>query len=67
MIVDDRCGWAGARSQGVAIIGIAVVLVLAEERNLIPACGPLLIALREKGNFLSDGLVAAVMTEACEG
>ena len=67
VIVDDRCGRSEARSQGVAIIGIAVVLVLAEERNLIPACGPLLIALREKGNFLSDGVVAAVLTEACEG
>jgi predicted nucleic acid-binding protein len=42
-------------------------LVLAKERNLIPACGPLLLALREQGYFLSDALVAAVLAEAREG
>jgi len=67
VIVDDRCGRAEARSQGVAIIGTAAVLVLAKERNLIPACGPLLLALRDQGYFLSDGVVAAVLAEAREG
>ena len=36
VIVDDRCGRAEARSQGVAIIGTAAALVLAKEWNLIP-------------------------------
>ena len=67
VIVDDRCGRAEARSQGVAIIGTAAVLVLAKDRNLIPACGPLLLALREQGYFQSDGVVAAVLAEAREG
>ena len=58
VIVDDRCGRAEARSQRVAITGTAAVLVQAKERNLIPACGPLLLALREQGHFLSDGVVA---------
>lgn len=68
MIVDDRCGRVKARRQGgVAIIGTAAQLVLAKERNLIPACGPLLLALPEQGSFLSDGVVAAVLAEAREG
>ncbi|MFN7898672.1 MAG: DUF3368 domain-containing protein [Synechococcaceae cyanobacterium] len=32
LIVDDRCGRAEARSQGVAILGTAAVLVLAKEQ-----------------------------------
>ena len=64
VILDDRCGRAEARSQGLAIIGTAAVLVLAKERTLIPACAPLLIALREQGYFLSDGVVAAVLGQA---
>jgi len=59
VIVDDRGGRAEARSQGVAIIGTAAALVLAKERNLIPACGPLLLASREQGYLLSDGVVAS--------
>ena len=66
VILDDRCGRAEARSQGLAIIGTAAVLVLAKERTLIPACAPLLIALREQGYFLSDGVVAAVLGQAGE-
>ena len=66
VIVDDRGGRAEARSQGVAIIGTAAALVLAKERNLIPACGPLLLPLREQGYFLSDGVVALVLAEARE-
>ena len=61
------CTTREARSQGLAIISTAAVLVLAKERNLIPACGPLLLALREQGYFLSDALVAAVLAEAREG
>ena len=66
VILDDRCGRAEARSQGLAIIGTASVLVLAKERTLIPACAPLLIALREQDYFLSDGVVAAVLGQAGE-
>jgi hypothetical protein len=41
VILDDRCGRAEARRQGLPIIGTAAVLVLAKGRNLIPTCGPL--------------------------
>ena len=66
VILDDCCGRAEARSQGLAIIGMASVLVLARERNLIPVCALLLVALREQGYFLSDGVVAAVLAQAGE-
>jgi predicted nucleic acid-binding protein len=66
VIMDDRCGRAEARSQGLPILGTAAVLVLAKERNLIPACGPLLVAMRDEGYFLSDALVAAVLHQAGE-
>ena len=66
LIVDDRCGRAEARSQGLAILGTAVVLVLAKEQTLIPASAPLLAALRDQGYFLSDALVAAVLDQAGE-
>jgi len=66
LIVDDRCGRAEARQQGVAIMGTAAVIVLAKERGLVAACSPLLTALREQGYYLSDALVAAVRKQAQE-
>lgn len=66
LVVDDRCGRAEARQQGVAIMGTAAVLVLAKERGLVAACSPLLTALREQGYYLSDALVAAVCKQAQE-
>lgn len=66
MILDDRCGRAEARSQGLAIIGTAAVLMLAKERTLIPACASLLFALREQGYFPSDVVVAAMLGQAGE-
>lgn len=66
VIMDDRCGRAEARSRGLSILGTAAVLVLAKEQRLIPACAPLLVALREEGYYLSDGLVAAVLAEVGE-
>ncbi len=66
VIVDDRCGRAEARIRGLSILGTAAVMVLAKEQRLIPACAPLLVALREEGYYLSDGLVAAVLAEVGE-
>lgn len=66
LIVDDRCARAEARSQGLAILGTAAVLVLAKEQTFIPASAPLLIALRDQGYFLSDALVAAVLEQSGE-
>lgn len=67
LIVDDRCGRAEARGLGLPILGTAAVLVLARQQQLIPACAPLLVSLRDQGYYLSDGLVAAVLAEVGEG
>jgi predicted nucleic acid-binding protein len=67
LIVDDRCGRAEARGRGLPILGTAAVLVLAKRQQLIPACAPLLVSLREEGYYLSDGLVATVLAEVGEG
>lgn len=66
LVVDDRCGRAEARNQGLAIIGTAAVLVLAKERGLVKVCSPLLFALRDQGYYLSDALVAAILKQAQE-
>ena len=66
LLIDDRCGRAEARRQGLSIIGTAAVLVLAKGRGLVPACAPLLNALRSEGYYLSDSIVAAVLDQAGE-
>ena len=66
LVVDDRCGRAEARNQGLAIIGTAAVLLLAKERGLLKVCSPLLVALRDQGYYLSDALVVAVLKQAQE-
>lgn len=59
LLIDDRCGRAEARRHDLAVIGTAAVLVLAREQDLVPACGPLLQALRLQGYYLSDQLIQA--------
>ena len=66
LLVDARCGRAEARRHGLSIIGTAAVLVLAKERALLPACAPLLQALRKQGYYLSDALVTAILNQAQE-
>jgi len=41
-------------------------IVESKQQQLIPACAPLMAALREEGCYLSDGLVAAVLAEVAE-
>jgi len=66
LLIDDRCGRAEARRQGLFLIGTAGVLVLAKERGLVSRCRPLLLALRDEGYYLSDSLIAAVLQQCDE-
>lgn len=66
VVIDDRCGRAEARRQGLAHIGTAAVLVLAKEHGLIPSCAPMLQNLRQQGYYLSDQVIAAVLNQAGE-
>ena len=66
LLIDDRCGRAEARRQGLFLIGTAAVLVLAKERGLVNSCKPLLLALRDQGYYLSDSLIAAMLKQVGE-
>jgi len=66
LLIDDRCGRAEARRQGLFLMGTAAVLVLAKERGLVKSCKPLLLALRDQGYYLSDSLIAAVLKQVGE-
>ena len=66
LLIDDRCGRAEARRQGLFLIGTAAVLALAKERGLVTSCQPLLWALRDQGYYLSDSLIAAVLKQVGE-
>ena len=66
LLIDDRCGRAEARRQGLFLIGTAAVLALAKERGLVKSCKPLLLALRDQGYNLSDSLIAAVLKQVGE-
>ena len=66
LLIDDRCGRAEAKLQGIPLIGTAAVLVLAKELGHIQACRPLLDALVEEGYYLSEALFQAVLQQAGE-
>ena len=66
LLIDDRCGRAEARRQGLNMLGTAAVLVLAKEHGLVTSCAPLIEQLRANGYYLSDNLVAAVLEQAGE-
>ena len=66
LLIDDRCGRAEARRQGLFLIVTAAVLVLAQERGLVKSCKPLLLALRDQGYYLSYSLIAAVLKQVGE-
>ena len=57
LVIDDRQGRAAARRLGMAIMGVAGVLIRAKEASLIPAVRPLLDDVRQRGYWLSDELI----------
>jgi hypothetical protein len=57
LVIDDRLGRAAARRLGLAITGLAGVLIRAKEAGLIAAVRPLLEEIRQRGYWLSDELL----------
>ena len=55
-----------AKNLDVASIGTAGVLVLAKQKQLIPAVKPLLEQLAMTGYFLGDDLIAHILHTAGE-
>ena len=66
LFIDDRCGRAEASLRGLKIIGSAAILVLAKEYKLIDSCAALLGQMRRNGYYLSDELIAAVLSQVNE-
>jgi hypothetical protein len=62
LLVDEKHGRAVAVREGLAIIGIVGILVLAKERSLVPAVRPLLFRLENEAGFrLSQAVKAAAL------
>ena len=66
LLIDDRCGRAEASLRGLKIIGAAAILILAEEYKLIDSCAALFGQMRRNGYYLSDELIAAVLSQVNE-
>jgi predicted nucleic acid-binding protein len=57
LLMDDHAGRRAARKLGVAITGLAGLLLVAKEKRLVDNVGSLLEALRNAGYWLSDEVV----------
>ena len=66
LLIDDARGRRVARERGVAVVGVAGVLLPAKSRGAVAAVGPVLEDLSQMGYRLSPGLVAAMLERAGE-
>ena len=66
LLIDDARERSVARRRGVAVVGVAGVLLAAKSRGTLAAVGPLLEELSRIGYRLSAELVAAVLERAGE-
>jgi hypothetical protein len=66
VLMDDQAGRRVARQLGLPVVGTAGLLLLAKAQDQVQAVAPLLAALRDRGYWLSDALVAEVRRRAGE-
>jgi predicted nucleic acid-binding protein len=66
LLIDDHAARSVAKGTGLAITGTAGVLIQAKAAGLVPAVSPVLIEMRAKGYWLSDGLLDAAARMAGE-
>jgi predicted nucleic acid-binding protein len=66
LLSDDRPARLAAERLGLRVRGTLGVLVEAKRRDLIPQVSPLLIRLREQGVWLSDELIAKILSDLGE-
>jgi uncharacterized protein len=57
LLMDDKTGRTTARNLGLVVTGTIGLLMLAKKRGLIEQIFPILQELRQRGYWLSDGLV----------
>ena len=60
VLMDDAAGRSVARRAGLAVLGLAGLLIMARQRGAIDAVVPLMLAARERGYWLDDELIATV-------
>ena len=66
LLIDDAKGRRVARGRGIAVVGVAGVLLAAKSRRALAAVGPTLDQLSRVGYRLSARLVAAVLDKVGE-
>jgi len=66
LLIDDAAGRRLAESQGIRCMGVAGLLLRAKRSGLLTALATDLKALREKGYFLSEHLIAQLLAAANE-
>ena len=66
-LTDDSAARAEGVRLGMKVLGTVGLLVLAREQGLISAAYPLVVRLRERGQWLSDAIVEAVREDESEG
>lgn len=67
LLIDERRGRSAARARGIPVVGVAGVLLVAKEGQLIPAVAPWMGRLAAAGYRLSPDLMARVLRLAGEG
>lgn len=67
LLIDERKGRRLAADEGVPVIGLLGVVLLAKRRGLVPSARVLMTALRtEAGVYLSDDLVERALSSVGE-
>ena len=66
LLIDERQGRLTAETMGVAVVGSIGILIAAKVRGEVTALAPHLYALRASGLWLSEGLIARVLSSAGE-
>lgn len=66
LLIDEKLGRQVATQLGLKIIGTIGVLLLAKQKNIVPAVKPILTSLKNGHYFLSDSLVQETLIRAGE-
>ncbi len=66
VVIDERRGRQVARLMGLEVTGSVGVLLRAKRQEMLPAVKPWLEAMRSRGVWLSDRLIAFALAEAGE-
>ena len=67
VLMDELAGRSHARRHGIAVTGLAGMLVAAKNARLTHSVRPLLERLRASGFRLSDEIIRAILVKAGEG